>query len=299
MNFKTVTKKYSKYIGIVFSLFSLFYIFIILKDNFSIIIEILNKKQISFVIISGLILYAITQLNSVTSWYLQLHHKYPKIKFLSFYKIMGISQIGKYLPGNIGHIVGRAVLSKQYAINLKEVTTSIIYESLLLIYTGLMISIGYFFYFNQIDLGIDNKVIIYSFISISILILIFIVSNKLKLISFLSAKNILYIVLLNLFSFIILGLILFIIQSLLMDENISIIKLIIAIAISFVSGFIVPGSPGGIGVREFIFITLLSSDLNEVNALVLIVTLRLITILGDIGMYLISIKIQKEREKLI
>jgi uncharacterized membrane protein YbhN (UPF0104 family) len=294
MQFNTAIKKYSKYLGIIFSLFSLIYIVLILNKNFLLIIDILSKKQISIVIIGGLILYAITQLNSVSSWYVQLHNKYPKIKYLIYYKIIGTSQIGKYLPGNVGHIIGRAFLSKIFNINLKDVTTSILYESLLLIYTGLLISIGYFVYFNQIDLGFDSRIIVYLLLGISILILFFVISNKIKLLSFLPAKSILYIILLNFFSFIILGLILFIIQYLLINESLSIIKLIIAIAISFVCGFIVPGSPGGIGVREFIFITLLSADLNEANALVMIVTLRLITVLGDIGMYLISLKINKE-----
>jgi uncharacterized membrane protein YbhN (UPF0104 family) len=295
MNFNTAIKKYSKYIGVIFSLASLFYILIILNKNLSLIGDILSKKQVYLVIITGLALYAITQLNSVSTWYIQLHQKHPKMRFSSFYKIIGTSQIGKYLPGNIGHIIGRVFLAKQYEIKLKEVTTSILYESLLLIFSGLLISIGYFIYFDHIDLGIDNKIIIYLFIVVSILILAFIISRKVKLFNFLPNKHILYIILLNLFSFIILGLILFIIQYLLIDESISIIKLIIAIAISFVSGFIVPGSPGGIGVREFIFVTLLTSNLNEANALVMIVTLRLITVIGDIGMYLISLKINRDR----
>lgn len=295
MNFKTVIKNYSTYIGITFSLISLFYIALIFKNNLSLIVEILSKNQVYIVIVSGLILYAITQANSVLSWYLQLHKKYHNIRFLSFYRIIGISQIGKYLPGNIGHIIGRTFLSKQHSISLKDVTISILYESLLLIYTGLLISIGYFYYFKQIDLGIDNKIIIYSLVIISVLILFTMVFNKFRFINFITKKNILLIILLNIFSFIILGLILYIIQYLLINESIPLIKLIIAIAISFVGGFLVPGSPGGIGIREFIFVTLLSTDINQGIALSMIITLRLITVLGDIGMYLVSLKINKEK----
>jgi len=52
-------------------------------------------------------------------------------------------------------------------------------------------------------------------------------------------------------------------------------------AIAWVAGFIMPGAPGGLGVREAILVAILSSFYDSQIVVGIAVSLRVVTILGD------------------
>ena len=54
-----------------------------------------------------------------------------------------------------------------------------------------------------------------------------------------------------------------------------------ALALAWVVGFLTPGSPGGLGVREAVLVVLLAPTLEAAPALVLALVLRLVTVVGD------------------
>lgn len=58
--------------------------------------------------------------------------------------------------------------------------------------------------------------------------------------------------------------------------------------IAWVLGFVVPGAPGGIGVREFVLTVVLGSVVGHELILTLMVVHRLITIVGDFIAYLVA-----------
>ncbi|MES9970924.1 MAG: hypothetical protein ABW092_12895, partial [Candidatus Thiodiazotropha sp.] len=62
-----------------------------------------------------------------------------------------------------------------------------------------------------------------------------------------------------------------------------------AFAIAWSVGFLTPGAPSGIGIREAILILLLSPLAGEANALILALLFRLVTIAGDTLFYFISL----------
>ena len=66
-------------------------------------------------------------------------------------------------------------------------------------------------------------------------------------------------------------------------------------AVSWIAGFITPGSPGGFGVREAIIILFLSSFIGEPASLFVALIFRLITVAGDflflLASYLIRLKL--------
>lgn len=59
-------------------------------------------------------------------------------------------------------------------------------------------------------------------------------------------------------------------------------------AIAWSIGFITPGAPSGIGIREAILLLLLIPLSGEGPALILALLFRLVTIGGDIGFYAMS-----------
>jgi hypothetical protein len=53
-------------------------------------------------------------------------------------------------------------------------------------------------------------------------------------------------------------------------------------------GFITPGAPGGIGVRESVFVIFSNGMLNEADAIVLSVVLRFVSIISEVLLYIIA-----------
>jgi hypothetical protein len=70
-----------------------------------------------------------------------------------------------------------------------------------------------------------------------------------------------------------------------------------AFAIAWSVGFLTPGAPSGIGIREAILIILLSPSTGDANALMLALVFRLVTIAGDSIFYLISLFPRRQRKR--
>ena len=64
--------------------------------------------------------------------------------------------------------------------------------------------------------------------------------------------------------------------------------LLAAAAIAWTVGFLMPGAPAGLGPREAVLLTLAGPMLGEAPALVAIVLFRVVTTLGDVVLYLIG-----------
>lgn len=65
-------------------------------------------------------------------------------------------------------------------------------------------------------------------------------------------------------------------------------------AISWLLGTITPGAPAGAGIREGIIILILSPHIGEANSILVSLTVRMVTILGDTAFYLLSLYIEKK-----
>ena len=72
-----------------------------------------------------------------------------------------------------------------------------------------------------------------------------------------------------------------------------------AFILSWIVGFIVPGAPGGIGIREFVITLLLPMGMNAQMVLFGVVVYRLINIIGDIFGLLFTATLKKKFEVVI
>ena len=66
-----------------------------------------------------------------------------------------------------------------------------------------------------------------------------------------------------------------------------------SVAICWLGGFLVVGAPGGLGVREALFLGILGPLVGEAPALVSALTFRVATTLGDVVMSLIGLWLGK------
>ena len=223
------------------------------------------------------------------------------------HKIYGKSQIAKYIPGNVFHILGRHVLANQAGINHMVLAGAAIYEILGLLSTSILISFSgmaifglknIYFSFHQIIISLTVTIIISVLISFSAPYFM-----KLKGITLPYKRkwdyvlNISKIYFFYFLFFLIAGLLLVFIVKIFIEINFFIsAKIIIIFSIAWLAGFIIPGAPGGIGVREVVIIFFISPIIGEAQSTVVAIALRFITLLGDLWFLIISnsrIKLRK------
>lgn len=207
----------------------------------------------------------------------------------------------KYLPGNIFHFIGRNELAIKCKISHLQVATSTMLDTL--ISFGASIFLAIFFYYKGLKKIINTYKIDYSLIVlgfsllIAICVVLYLLREKMRtyLISLrqvASFKGVL--ILFQCFvRYSVLGCFTSLLYIWILVGIVKIpfhfpVEIVLgAVSLSSVIGFVTPGAPGGIGIREAVLSVLLTGYLDIAGALSAIVLFRLISILGDIWAYLI------------
>ena len=216
-------------------------------------------------------------------------------------RIYGKSQIAKYIPGNVFHVVGRHILGSQAGIKNLVLAGATIYEILGLISISVLIGFS-----GMIMFGLSNiyfslyQIIIILFFTLVITSLITALAPYLMSLRGIilpyrgiwdTVLNISKVYIFYFIFFLIAGLLLVIIVNLFLDINIYITaKLIVIFSISWLAGFIIPGAPGGIGVREAVIIFFITPIIGEAQSVAIAIALRFVTLLGDVWFLMISSK---------
>jgi hypothetical protein len=242
----------------------------------------------SLVIMTGHILLTFT-------WFLQLRWKHPTLSFGSLFVVIGLSQIAKYIPGNVAHLVGRAFLIKN-VVPATEVAITLIVESLILSLTALIFAVFWGVYYIVPDQIKWEHIVVVIFILLAITPVVFLVARVKMGVEYLRFGTLLQMLAANSLSFLMHGLLIFLIAENVVDvsASIGIFQYVCAFSMAFLVGYLLPGAPGGVGVREYAFVLLMSSSIGEFNALQIIIMHRVITIFGDLLLWVVA-NHQKQR----
>lgn len=217
------------------------------------------------------------------------------------------SNIAKYLPGNVFHFAGRHLLVNEKIVGHYHLLFANIIEIGLLILTScIMVTAGVFsgqiqipekvisliqlkFLFAGSALALSVLAIavlfLYKHNKLDILIRIFHILKPGKIV------HLFYAALLYSIMFITTGAILYFILVIITPGGFScwkLLQVIFIFTLAWVAGYIVPGAPGGVGIREAILIIMLSASYEASVIAMASLILRFITILGDIMTYIYS-----------
>ena len=218
------------------------------------------------------------------SWKSILAHLSVPISLKTAVQVFGVSQLAKYLPGNIFHLAGRQALGMAHGIPALVLIKSTIWELVLIALTGSLFGI-------LILPVILNAFTTQLSIILFIIVLIFFGIGLYRSLG----KNILFAHLYYLFFLIISGLIFLIVLDIItggfQHNNLYIIS---AFIIAWLIGLVTPGAPAGVGVREMVLLILLNGNIAEEDILMAIIIGRLVTVLGDLLFYFYSIIFGKE-----
>ena len=231
-----------------------------------------------------------------------------KILFRDVFRIYGKAGIGKYLPGNVMHYVGRNVFAAEYGLSQKKIVAGTVMETLELITSAVLMAVLLLpksFISVICDLVMQRKAVVVAilvFTGIVMLGAMYILIKKWKKIrewfAMYKTGDMIRVFILSLVEYILtLGLLGFVLVILWMyctgripgtDD----LKLMISsYSTAWVCGFVIPGASGGIGIREAILTVLLDGIASGPVIMFIIIAHRLMTIIGDFAVYvLVSIR---------
>jgi len=232
-------------------------------------------------------------------WKALLKDQGVDLPILTSLQIVGMSQVGKYLPGNIGHVVGQVGLAKEAGVPVGVSLAAMMISTLWLAATGLAVGGAGLLIFldiqNWLQIQIPHPMWI---LALSILIMaspwigLWSINRFMPAVSTWLGQG--QVVRLPTFStaflvasgfvtcFFVFGLIIKLQAYYLFgitDGNIWTFTLLFTSA--WVAGYLLPGAPGGLGVREAISVALFSPIVGPGAAVGLSITMRLVTVLGD------------------
>ena len=245
----------------------------------------------------------ITALNTFTialNWRLLLRDQDVHVSLLHVWQMVAVSQIGKYLPGNVGHFAGRAVLGKEQGIPLGVTVATTSIETIWNVIVGAALTL------LALALGIGGfeSVLEDSFATTEMLVALLLVSVAAPTVGIMVMNRVFPrlslklgggalvkpprvvtslvvggIILFNLF---VLGAVLKLQATAVFQAhggNFFLFALLFSVA--WIIGYLVPGSPGGMGVREAMMLLLFTPVIGAGATLGISVTMRVTSILGD------------------
>ncbi|WP_229802383.1 lysylphosphatidylglycerol synthase domain-containing protein [Paramylibacter ulvae] len=264
-------------------------------DHWELISKWEMNSQEYFLLFLLSVLYGTTLFILAISWFVLLQNvENNKIAIKPAIGIYARAQIAKYLPGNIFHLIGRHFYLQHFNFAHSAVLKTSLLEALLMLGCAFLTSLLFWntVLIPQVDLSPSIVLGILGAVVAGTHGTVFFqlngpFANKLK-------TWVIALFLCSLF-FLLQGCI-FMLSSLILNWEISSF-LIFVTAISWAIGFVLPGAPGGLGVREFIMFFLLNGIFPETEILILLAMFRLITILGDVSFFLMGLIFNATPEK--
>jgi glycosyltransferase 2 family protein len=245
----------------------------------------------------ALVLYCATYVTGAKSWQLILHSLGSRIDYRESLCILTISQFAKYLPGNVGHHFGRVLLARRAGIGTDTAITSVGLDTVLAVSAAALCALGALQMLPEIfgrygfAVGRNVAIVIATGAIIVGIALAFPAArghlagamrhcrnlvahgNRAR-----SAKAwVLYLI-----NFALGAAALGCISAALTTEALPGFANVIGIyAVAWLVGFLVPGAPAGLGVREALLVLGLSPLLGQDAATATTALLRVVTVAGD------------------
>lgn len=234
--------------------------------------------------------YALANLLLAQAWRSLLQHFGITVTVKWAVWAYGVSQIGKYIPGNIFHLAGRQALGSAAGLGHLQLAKSSLWELGLITATGALIGLlalplVFDNFSNSAGLAIFMvtcgiaSIVLRQYLSQPICIAF------LLYVSFLLLSGMQFVLLFELFN-----------QTDSFSENIW-LPVVGAYVLAWVAGLVVPGAPAGIGVREMMLILLLQHVIDRSEVVIIsVVAARIVTSLGDLICFIVASCLQPKQK---
>lgn len=206
-----------------------------------------------------------------------------KLNTLQTFRIINITNIGRYLPGKLWSVVGLIVYTSEYGINKKQTTLAVITNEVAGKASGLILGICYFFFSDSLKGYLPAMIILLvgCMIVIHPWVLDKIINTGLRLFKKETIEiefgyfSILKFVLIFIISWLLHSVAFYVlVNSMAPIGSVNLIKFATIIPLCWVIGYIVLLAPGGLGVREAMLVVMLSEFLPKEVALAIAIIQR-------------------------
>lgn len=274
-------KVYLHYTGFLLAFGGILFVIIKLHDYWQ-QIQLSSIRTTEWIMFSLLtLLYAAINILLALAWKYILKHYQVKVDSGWAICAYGISQLAKYVPGNIFHIAGRQALAMSAGMPGKSVLKANVVE--LAMISGL----------GALSLWIIASLVFPAFsLSASFSCLLVSTAGIIYLAKRLFSENIAKAILCQLLFLISSATIFVTILTVLTPEKPFGLPLIVSAGgvytIAWLAGLIMPGAPAGIGIRELVVVWYLSEAVPDAELLLAVLMGRIITVTGDVIFFIIS-----------
>lgn len=220
-----------------------------------------------------------------------------KIAFREVAEVSTRANVMKYIPGNVFQYIGRNSLAVNKGLKHSEVAISTLLD--VIINLGVVFLLTLIFSFQTIMTWLQQYIKIWHIVVavlgvLSVAIILFLIRGKIyekfeDSLKRIFSKHGILTVLKNIAIYSVLSMIttaIYMIVLLMLEENLYTIDIwfamIGAILASWILGFITPGAPGGLGVREAVLIMMLGGVVSEDTIILGVIVNRIISTIGDL-----------------
>lgn len=189
-------------------------------------------------------------------------------------KAYGLSQLAKYVPGNIFHLAGRQALGMAAGLPARALAKSALWE------LGLIVAAGMLFSLLSAPLVWPELPEYASAGAFGAILTGLVIALRQLLSPSVSAALLWQIIFLAISGAVFVGVLVLVIPAFITLSAFS--ALCGAYVIAWLAGLVTPGAPAGVGVREFVLLFLLGKQIPEADLLLAVVLGRVVTIIGDL-----------------
>lgn len=243
------------------------------------------------VAVAGLILlYALANLLLVMGWKNLLAQSGVRTTPRWAVRIYGVSQLAKYVPGNIFHLAGRQALGIAAGAPNRALAKSTLWEFALIAFAGAQ------YFWLALPIVLPD----FSLLMSCVCLLISASGTAYLLRRFIGVRISACFVWQWGFLAISGGIFAALVAVIPSDtqREFSTYMLIAGIfVLAWLAGLVTPGAPAGVGVRELILLTLLNGVVTDTDLLLAILLGRLVTVMGDLLFFVVSLWIPSESYK--
>jgi len=232
-------------------------------------------------LIVAVVTYGATHVSGSAAWILGLRQMGQDIPLRAGMPINFVTQIGKYLPGNVAHYVARAGLASASGVKLRSSGTATLLEVLATLVAAMVVaSLAMLFDpapAKALDQALSGSIalpLILAFAGIATAVA-FLALAKVPARAFIVTAAC---VVMN---FIFIGLSFFALVSGMSATALSPIAAIGIFAVAWTAGYVVPGAPAGLGVREAILVSWVGPIIGSGPAITCVILHRVISACVD------------------
>ena len=268
-------------------------------------------------VVLALGIYVATYASATLAWQLSLRIAGRAVQYGKLARILLLSQFAKYLPGNVGHHVGRVVLARRIGLPIDSVVISMALDTMILLAAAVACSVPAFALMlsllqthgashGRIALAALALLALALLVLALVMVLVPVARREIlrhaRLVGQLCDRGTLPLFAQGWFvhslAFLFGATALYLLCSAL-DGSFSAAWLSVlgVYTVAWLLGFVMPGAPAGIGIREVALLVGLSPLYGEQQAMAAAATLRLVTTSGDALVFLFALVRWRKNEE--